>query len=540
MAKSRSFSIYLLKQGFEANNSLKDEHMLESDTQATHIPDGSSLYISDNRPRNPWWTNYFGVNKQLEQVTKGALLFLPCKDRVFALTFGHVAHNLKHECYEYDFGLRVTLNSLDPKKLKSTDTLEPGAARRRRTQLPIEADLAFFGFDSDSDILKNLTGIVGPENEELFKHATGSSHLRVSSSLGPDELERLCSKLLESYESEAYRETFPDVQNVVPIRDPMEIRCLDGKLIEALTNHNDNLYLAIPAIVDFSESIHVKFSGEGKSKLYDQVFLDHYREYLTNRKKEIATISIDDLNRHRLVLTKDDGNKTNEHPIRKCLIFDTQLDGESETFHLNDGEWYKIDSNYMEKLSTYLNPLCKELDLPECVGKKEPDYNADVANHKPNLLCLDGTNIAPKGQSQVEPCDLLDIGHSEAVFYHIKVSTLSAKLSHLFNQGASAVELLKSSEEASSKLRDLVATRDGEEHLERLKKLITEHRYKIIYGIISHKDRSNLSKNLPLFSRIALMRTIKHLKRMGVVANYGFIPNTAASESDPKPNPPIG
>jgi uncharacterized protein (TIGR04141 family) len=51
--------------------------------------------------------------------------FLPVDDRCFALSFGHVHHNLKEVSYEYDFGLRVTLNCVDPHELKARTHLNP-------------------------------------------------------------------------------------------------------------------------------------------------------------------------------------------------------------------------------------------------------------------------------------------------------------------------------------------------------------------------------------------------------------------------------
>ena len=180
MSRSRSFSIYLLKIGYDSTNALKDNHTLESTTGASHLPAGASLFVQDTPPREPWWKDYFGVQKPLNQATKGALVFFPAGKRCFALTFGHVYHNLKDESYEYDFGLRVTLNSVIPEKLKSTDTLEPGASRRQRTQIPLESDLTFFDFDRDSKILKSITGKVKDEHKALFLHATGSTNLRIS------------------------------------------------------------------------------------------------------------------------------------------------------------------------------------------------------------------------------------------------------------------------------------------------------------------------------------------------------------------------
>jgi uncharacterized protein (TIGR04141 family) len=110
MSKSRSFSIYLLKQGYDASNALKDDHALDGDVAASELPEGASLFVLDNPPREPWWKGYFGLAKPLTQASKGALIFLPVGQRCFALSFGHVFHNLKEESYEYDFGLRVTLN----------------------------------------------------------------------------------------------------------------------------------------------------------------------------------------------------------------------------------------------------------------------------------------------------------------------------------------------------------------------------------------------------------------------------------------------
>src|SRR3546814_1720005 len=172
MAKSRAFSIYLLKEGYDAANALREDHALDLDIGGQGLPEGATLFVLDSDPRPPWWKSYFNVEKNLTQVNKGALVFLPVGGRCFALSFGHVAHNLIDSSYESDFGLRVTLNSLDPHKLKSTDTLDPGAAKRQRTQLPIESELTLFDFDRDSTILRSLPGQVRDEHKELFRHAT--------------------------------------------------------------------------------------------------------------------------------------------------------------------------------------------------------------------------------------------------------------------------------------------------------------------------------------------------------------------------------
>src|ERR1035438_4923181 len=220
MSKSRPFSIYLLKPGYDVTNTLTGEHHL-TQVEAGTLPQGASLFILDSQPSDPWWKSYFGVQMVLKQASKSALLFLPIDDRCFALSFGHAHHNLKDESFEYDFGLRVTLNCIDPNELKSTDTLDPGAALRRRTQLPVGSDLTYFDFDRNSAILKSLTGKVLPEHIELFKNVTGSSSLSIRSTVRSDGLAELCRNLLGFYQSEIYRATFPDIENIVPVKDPV-------------------------------------------------------------------------------------------------------------------------------------------------------------------------------------------------------------------------------------------------------------------------------------------------------------------------------
>lgn len=532
-AKSRSFSIYLLKQGFDEGNALKEDHALDDTVDAAHLPDGAALFVLDNSPKATWWRTYFGIKKQLKQVTKGALVFLPVGKRCFALSFGHVYHNLREESYEYDFGIRVTLNSLDPKKLRSTDILEPGAARRRRTQIPTESDLTYFDFDRDSNILKSLTGRVRDEYAPLFKHATGASNLRISSAVSPKELESLCTELLHLYESTQYKETFPDIQNITPVRDPTTISELNSKLVVALRARNEDLFLAIPDVVNYSDNVCARFKGEGGSLIYDDVFLERYYEYLGSSDVALDSIGMADLKRHQLVLTDEDGSPRQSYSIIKCLVFDTKLDSSGETFHLSEGDWYQANDAYVERLMEYLDSRCVDLPLPDFNHDGEGPYNKAVAAGDSSYLCLDTTNIAPLGQSQVEPCDLYSIESNLAVFHHIKISTFSAQLSHLFNQGANAIQLLKLEPQSAARLSKLI---DGaaKKESDDFKKPLSEGRFRVVYGIVTHKNKSLKSGNLPLFSRISLKRVMTDLQLMSVEACYGFIANVKPKKAGKK------
>ncbi|HVJ51064.1 MAG TPA: DUF6119 family protein [Aliidongia sp.] len=536
MTKSRSFSIYLLKEDYDPTNSLREDHTLVENSDAKALPEGSVLYILDGIPKQPWWRAYFGVEKNLAQVSKGALIFLPAGNRYFALSFGHVAHNLRETSFEYDFGLRVTLNSLDPHKLKSTDTLDPSAAKRQRTQFPIESELTLFDFDRDSTILRSLTGKVREEYKDLFRHASGSSNLRISSDVSAEKLVWLCDRLLQLYSNDDYIVTFPEIQNISPVRDPITIETLNQSLLGAFQRNDTDLNLTVPDIVNYSDNIYVTFSGLGKGLIYDDVYIGRYYEYLGRHDSDTASMTIDNLQHHSLVLTDENGNPRDRYSIFKSLVFDLTLEEAGrEVFHLCEGNWYSINKDYITRLSNYLNPLFEDCDLPPYDHASEGGYNIAVAkNSSTNFICLDRKNISPNSQSQIEPCDLLEIRDEVAAFYHIKVSTLSTQLSHLFNQGVNAFELMRLEPEAVDKLEALIRDNLGEAEADHLISLVRSQRFCIIFGIVSKKDPGGRSQNLPLFSRISLMRSMKALRLMDVPATVAFIKDESVQNTGRK------
>jgi uncharacterized protein (TIGR04141 family) len=532
--KSRAFSIFLFKEGYDASNALKEDQLLQAGVDATALPAGASLFVLDGVPKPPWWKNYFGIEKDLSQVNKGALVFLPVTGRTFALSFGHVSHNLKEASYEYDFGLRVTLNSVDPDKLKNTDTLEPGAARRQKTQVAVDSDLTYFDFDRDTKILKSLTGKAKAEHRDLMRHATGSSSLRISSPVAADKLADLCGKLLKLYLDNSYQTTFPDIENVTPVRDPALIGALDERLLQAVRTKTGDLYLAVPALLDFEEAPHFMFGGAGASRIYEEVFLDSYHEYLAEKGVNPAGLILNDLQKHALRVTDENGDPRRAFSIYRSLIFDTTLAGAGEAYHLVEGNWYRVATSYLEKLTSRLDPYCGDVGLPPYSHNDEGDYNQEVAEADAEFVCLDKTSISPSSQTQVEPCDLYKVEDGYAVLWHVKVSTFSADLSHLFNQGTNAVELLKGEQEARDKLRARIVEKGGAGKVDELMAPVGAGKLRVVFGMVTHKDTTQKSSNLPLFSRISLMRNIKALRLMNVEPRFGFIPDQTPKKEGKK------
>ena len=546
MSKSRPFSIYLLKPGFDASNALEDDHDLQPADGATALPDDGTLFILDAESKRPWWRSYFGIQEELWQQFKGAILFLPVGRRCFALTFGHVLHHMKDEAYEYDFGLIVTLNSVDPKELKSADMIEPGPARRRRTQVPVSTELTYLDFDGNSEIIKSLTGKVKAEYKDLFSNATGSASLKISMKIEPGELAERCERLLALYDSEDYKETFPNIQNIVPVRDPAEVNRLNQLVLESVQSQDGNTTLTIPDIVDYRDNTCCMFQGSGgASEVYPDISMEAFYDYL-GEDFNLDSLMIDQLKSYRMILTDVEGAPSRTYGVFRSLIFDAEPQGEAVLYHLNEGDWYKAEKSFVARLKTYLDAKCEATDL--CPynhdgvkdGKaiySEGSYNAAIPGWQGGFICLDQTDISPVGSTNIEPCDLYSVqvdgnarcGH-RASLYHIKISTRSSHLSHLFNQGVNSIELIGLEETSRTKMQQLVVDRlSGNDQATYLAPF--EHfDFRVVFGIISHKDPAGLSDNLPLFSKISLMRNMQRLDVMRVPCALAFIPDESPAK----------
>jgi uncharacterized protein (TIGR04141 family) len=538
--RTRPFSIFLLKQGYDSSNSLKDNNLLDEELNADSLPEGATLFILDNAPTKPWWKDYFGINLALTQSSKGALVFVPVQDRYFALSFGHVFHNLKDNCYEYDFGLRVTLNSLDPKKLKSADIVDPGASRRKRTQVPATTDLTFLDFDSNAEIVRSLTGKVKEEFESLFKSATGSSSLKIGLKIEPDQLTTVCERLLDLYSSQEYLISFPNVGKIQPEKDPDIVNTLDAQLIEKFINRSEDISLSIPDIIDYRDNTCCRFQGKGGvAEVYADVSLEAFYEYLGD-DYNYHEITIEQLKSFSIVLCDADGHISKAYSIYNCLLLD--IVEPEQIFHICEGGWYRVDSEYVQELKTYLDEKCEDTDLTEYNHDivahginhySEENYNSSMAQQQARFICLDQKDISPEGASQIEPCDLYSVTPTAngnpglANLYHLKISTRSSQLSHLFNQGVNSAELLILEPSCREKLKLLITQNIGTNIEHDYCDPIEEINLKVIYGVITRKAPEGRSDNLPLFSKISLMRCFKSLELMQIQSALTYIPDAS-------------
>ena len=105
---------------------------------------------------------------------------------------------------------------------------------------------------------------------------------------------------------------------------------------------------------------------------------------------------------------------------------------------------------------------------------------------------------------------------------------MSAKLSHLFNQGVNAIELIRLEPSCYQKLRGFILEKASSRAGGALLGALDGQKFRVVFAIVTHKDKANKSENLPLFSRISLMRTARILKLEGTECRFGFIHDESA------------
>ena len=239
MADSNSFSIYLLTESFNADNFDKSIRRKETLTEiaATNIPSDAKMYYQVSKSSVPEWTAYWGANISEENQMICALVFYPVNNRVFVFSYGYAFVFLRDDAIERDFGLKVATNLLDSKTLRSTDTFEFSSSKKGRTQSPNTSDLFFFDIDSDTTILKSITGKVKTDYSKDYSYITGSNNIRVTSKVPVSNMNTFLQSLLNLYTGAPQKTDFDDYfTQIVPVKT--STLNYENALVKDLTNKN--------------------------------------------------------------------------------------------------------------------------------------------------------------------------------------------------------------------------------------------------------------------------------------------------------------
>ncbi|MDT0382056.1 DUF6119 family protein [Streptomyces sp. DSM 42041] len=476
-------------------------------------------YIQRDKPTQPKWVNFLGQHfavTGVENTSNSFVLLAKVRDRIFAVTFGVSGINsLDRGKLERGFGLRVCANSVDASELISVDTRNLDAVtRQQKTHLSIGSSISDFSIPVEQDWVRRIQGKTGKLDFAKSLSGADSLHINVSGSLS--KLPDFLSAILDAYESEDYKTTFPflDYYSPVDSHDPRFAE-LERKLLARVLNRaTEKTSLAAPQIVDDEQVSHYEISAKYKVAETEEVTLAGVYEFLG------ASYDGDDpLHDVRIVPIADSGQAAGQkRPLRDWVV--CEVAESDRTYVLSLGEWYEVAGDFVSSVNSEVARIADvtdELQLDAWQpSEKEGDYNERVAENRQWAL-LDKKNYSIGGPSQkIEICDLLT---KDMQLICVKQQTSSATLSHLFSQGSVSAELYRGEPDYRNRIYNDARENWGEEIPEPPEGPTPT----IVYAIANDRP-GKLADNLFFFSKITLLANRRIIERLGIKVAMARVP----------------
>ena len=500
-----SLTIFLVKSGLKEADVLDGEASADCDKIDIRLGDRSvgTLYAKQTPITAPSWLKFFAgsasKHPRLSRASVSAAYITRAGGRLFAIVFGQGRHLLRGGAYEERFGLRVTLNSVDPDSLRAVDvsTLDANPFHGTR-QASREAALGEFGVNLDQDILRAVTG--RPVDEKLGTRMAGVDSLSVRVRVNLTTLPALLKRYLERSEDVGYREKFRWVDHVAEVRDSLLEEQLFRELVRVIAKNKGGAWAAIPERIDWTDFDSFRFGSIAKGRAHDDITVNRMLDCLGGESVSLEFLQ------HTFVYCMADGNP---HPVHqwsflKCLTAELKLDG--SMYLLNAGKWYRISSDFVDEVNRDLNVLLPDSppSLPVWGDEHEGAYNGRIAADSGGRLALmDQVMILHPGMpSPVEFCDLFS---TDRQLFHVKRYGQSSILSHLFMQGMVSAELLLS----DAQFRLAVNARLPPSHqLGDPNSRPLPSAYEVVFAIGSNEVGP---LTLPFFSRVTLRNVVRSL-----------------------------
>ncbi|WP_447555582.1 TIGR04141 family sporadically distributed protein [Vreelandella sp. EE22] len=481
----------------------------------------ATLYVKKEPPKPPPpWTRLFTEHQELpddlfgSRRAVGAAFVVKLKDKLFILTFGTGFHLVKNEAIERDFGLRVTLNSVDPDKLRSLDKANyDHNPLNSRTQSSI--DLGVFDLDVDSE-MDMLYAVTGASRVPMFgSHVTGRDALTLVLDINLKGLRDILLEAFKKYE-EALPKEFEWVENIQRVKDKELLEVLDLELDDVLSNNEfQKMWIGEPEIVDWESQIGYSFDLYQKTPRHVVLKIEDLVQHFKDKSIPLTT---ENLKLQSVHINDNEYNSTKKWSAYRCLYAEV-LAGK-EQYILRNGQWYIVNSNFVEYIDKYLEGFDPyDFEFPVYSHDREEDYNEFVTGQYGNIELMDKKFIKIGGPyDKLEFCDLIR-GSSELI--HVKYYRSSSTLSHLFAQGFVASEAFISDSAFRKRLNEKLP--------DSTKLKCTDSRpdpssYRIVYAIATNRS---VPKELPFFSKVTLKNALKTLKTL----NYKV--SVAAIKVDP-------
>jgi uncharacterized protein (TIGR04141 family) len=477
-----------------------------------------TLFVEARSSKPPRWGSFFVPQVDLMQLGRvsstAAVFYTTVNGRVFLLTFGQGRHLLQPACYEDQFGLRVTLNSIGENRFRSIDkhTLD-SIGRHTRVQASKEAPPSEFGLDIERDLLHAVTG--RPTDVSLGSTLSGLDSLHVLVRATLRSLRSLLARYLHQFGLKAYEKKFPWLNQISEVRDAVLREALDKLMLATIARQSfDKCWLAVPEIIEWDKVAGFRYGKGAKRAIVHEI---DFQSFLADSGKSAGELSVEFLDRHDVTAIDDDGVEKYHWSVYRCIY--CEVDKSKETYILSSGRWYRIAEDFVAVVNKFYKRIPHyDAELPEYNDATEGDYNKRLAGvPKSQFTLMDARQIPiGGGYSTVEFCDLFSLGND---LIHVKRYGGSSALSHLFSQGLVSGQLFMSDAEFRKEVNArLPASRKFADTRSRP----DPRSYRIVFAVV--KDEAGKSLSLPFFSRLNARQAVQTLAGYGYRVTLAKIP----------------
>jgi uncharacterized protein (TIGR04141 family) len=507
----QALTIFLIRETADPKKLLKPVGLREIDLGAR-----GTLHIKRPRQKLPSWATFFKGHVDPDEFGRvksaAAVLFTAVEGRQFAVVFGNGRYLLNPLAIEQRFGLLVTLNAVDPKKIRSIDKAKlDRQGIQSRTQASRDASASDFGLDFDADLIKAVAGT--PAQGKVGETIAGFDSLHVAARIRFDNLRAQLALYLKKSAEKAYQKEFGWIDQVSEVRDVDLSDQLYAALIKKLKEKQPvQCWMAPDGIIDWNQVTWLQFGTAHAAPRIPQLTLERFIEHIGGLKKLSPKV----LDKCRVRALRADDSIAHEWPAVRCMQAELPL-GQS-TYLLSAGKWYLIDDDFVTAVNKAVSDITVcDLRLPEFEDADEGAYNERAARMSSGRFALlDADNVRlGGGHSQVEFCDLYSTQHE---IVHVKRYSGSSILSHLFAQAAVSGQSFKSDAEFRRKVN---AKLPATHKIADCNKPLLPNEYKVIIAIVGGPTNC---VDLPFFSRVTLKNSARLLTALGYDVAVSHVP----------------
>lgn len=530
MARQR-LTLYLLQGVQEPGEALDPEQAPSLVALAPTSGLDGAFFWSSRPPSAPAWVGYVApalsaVPSHLKSSSASGMLVFKTAGHFFAATFGYARGFLDQSKIVRQFGLRVVLNTINPREIRSLDTKTfEDMVVARTTQASRSTSLPVFGVDVSRDILRAATG--EPREPRYGKRVSGADAIVLNLDGTVTDLPSICADLLDAFASTSYKDEFSWIDDLAIVHAPATIHALDDALVAQLrVRDTSTTHLAMPDTLSWEDVEAFKIAGTHGTQ-YDELDLDAYLGELPDG--DVATLTIERLKTRRISVSfsRTSSDWDSKSSIYHSLVSEQKTD--TGMYVLIEGRWFEVSKTLADAVDNFISKIENApLDLiPAEYGEKEADYNRRLADADQDArVRLDAKILNPQGAaSGLEFCDVLT---SAGVLIHVKRKSRSSTLSHLFSQGAVAATALVADGEFREKIRakilELNAASDAWGHVvPGASEAPDRGAYTVSYVVIANSTKTD-NTWLPFFSRLNLMLQARTLANLGIRYTLDRVP----------------